>query len=131
MNPMTKVPKVKIGHPLLAALWYAMLWMCVSAVITSLMLAYAKMQEETLGDVVFVIHGLSSAIGGFVAARRHGKRGWYQGALLGMMYTVLIILIGFLGFDGSLSSRTLVLLAVCTCSGALGGMFGVNLNRNR
>jgi putative membrane protein (TIGR04086 family) len=46
--------------------------------------------------------------------------------MAGILYGIIILLAGFLGFDAHFGAQTLALLALSFACGALGGMVGVN-----
>lgn len=70
---------------------------------------------------------ISVAAGGLVAGRRAGRIGWLHGAIVGIVYMLLILLfsgraaVALLGFSG-----LLVRLLAAFATGAVGGMLGVN-----
>lgn len=130
------VPIVKSGGseggrfaPLFAGLVYAASVACVATILLSLLLAVTGLREHSLPLYVYFIHGLSVFIGGFVAAKRAGEKGWYRGGMLGAVYGIAVTLISYLGFDAKLSSQTLVFLLVCFLVGAFGGILGINAKR--
>lgn len=130
------VPIVKTGDreggklsPLFAGLVYAAAVACLSTILLSLLLALTGLREDTLPVYVYFIHGISTAVGGFVAARRSGEKGWYRGGMLGAIYALAVTLISFLGFDARLSTQSFIFLFVCFAVGAIGGMLGVNTRR--
>jgi len=79
---------------------------------------------------VFGVHGTSSLAGGFVSAKRSGRKGWYFGMSNGLLYTLLIITISFLATDASWTMAVPTLLLVTCLAGAFGGMLGVNTGSN-
>lgn len=92
----------------------------------SILLMGSSISESNLLPWVFGVHGFSSLAGGFVSARRSGRRGWYFGAANGFLYTLLILLISFLATDPEWTITVPLLLAVTCLAGAIGGMLGVN-----
>lgn len=67
--------------------------------------------------------------GGFFTAKKSGKKGWYYGGLQGIIYTALIMLIGFLAFDARLNIHPLLFVTSAFGIGAVGGMMGVHQAR--
>jgi putative membrane protein (TIGR04086 family) len=130
MNPMKNVPKVGVpGSPLLYGVFYSAVWLAAGALLLSLLLRFSSMEESELPRWVWVIHAFSALAGGFTAGKRSGRRGWYTGGLLGLLYGMLILLIGFLAADAKLSSGSAVLMAVAAAAGAAGGMLGINTKK--
>lgn len=126
MNPINKVSQVRISSPLLSGLLYALFMMAIGTVIVSLLLLWSNVQESSLPAYGKIIHGLSVFVGGWVSGKRAGSRGWYHGGVLGVLYAIVVGIVGFLAYDNGLSLASLALLCGAFASGALGGMLGVN-----
>lgn len=125
MAPVTK-PGGNAGAPLFAGLVWSLSVLVLSTLLLSLLLAATGLKEQSLPVYVYFIHGISVVVGGFVAAKRSGRKGWYRGGMLGLVYGLSVCLISWLGFDAAWSLDTLVFLLICFAAGALGGMFGIN-----
>lgn len=117
----------KITNPVLSGLCRSFLWMLLGAFVLSLMLWGSGLKEQDLAMFTYVVHGIASAFGGLTAGRRAVSRGWYQGALTGLFYGLLVLLIGFLALDSTPSGMDCLWIMAAGAIGALGGMFGVNL----
>ncbi|MFD1955398.1 TIGR04086 family membrane protein [Paenibacillus thailandensis] len=120
----------KISSPFLAGILWSIIWLAAGALLLSLLLQYSNVKEDNLPMYSMVVHGFSAFAGGFVSAKRSGRRGWYYGGFLGLLYGIAILLISFLAVDASLSLRSLTLLLTALLTGALGGIIGVNLGRS-
>jgi putative membrane protein (TIGR04086 family) len=115
--------------PLFSGLVYAMIFMLLGTMMTSLLMLATDMQESSVQSYTMSIHGVAMFVGGIIAGKRSGSKGWYHGGMLGLVYSFIVWLIGFLAYDAGLSSDTLFLLGVSFLAGAFGGMIGVNLKR--
>lgn len=129
MNTLRKMSQMKVGSPMLAGLLYAFIFMLLCTFVLSLLLWLSNFKEQSLTSAAYIIHGIALLIGGFTAAKRSGSKGWYYGGMVGLLYGIIVILVGFLGFDTSFSVQTLFLLGLCLISAALGGMLGVNARK--
>lgn len=98
--------------------------------VLSLFLWLSKMQEHDLAVYTYVIHIFSSIIGGIVSGKRSGRKGWYHGGLTGLFYGLIIMIVGFLALDNSITFSDFLWLGAAFSIGAIGGMFGVNLRQN-
>ena len=78
----------------------------------------------------YIVHGIAAAFGGLTAGRRATSKGWYQGSLTGAFYGIIVLLIGFLALDSAPSGVDLLWVLAAAAIGALGGMFGVNLQKS-
>lgn len=126
MNPVTKLPRVRITSPLLSGLLNALITLVLGAVVLSMLLAWTDMKEQSLSLWAYVVHALASCFGGMGSGKRAVSKGWYHGGLLGLLYSVLVVLAGFLGADAEMKFETLIVPAVSLFGGMLGGMIGVN-----
>lgn len=127
MSVVKQANAPKISSPFLAGIVYAIIWLAIGALMLSLFLHFSNMNESSLPLYAMIVHGISALAGGFIAGKRSGKKGWYYGGLLGLLYGIVILVISFLAADAQLSLRSLTLIATTFLTGALGGMIGVNL----
>ncbi|MCU6791535.1 MULTISPECIES: TIGR04086 family membrane protein [Paenibacillus] len=117
------------SSPLLSGLMVAMIFMLLGTLMTSLLMLATNLQESSLYSYTMSIHGIAMLIGGMTAGKRSGTKGWYHGGMLGLVYTCIIWLIGFLTYDAGFSQQTLYLTALTLVSGALGGILGINFKK--
>ena len=120
----------RIANPVLSGLCRSFLWMLIGAFVLSLLLWGSGLKEQDLSMYTYIVHGVAAAFGGLTAGRRATSKGWYQGSLTGAFYGIIVLLIGFLALDSSPSSIDLLWILAATTIGALGGMFGVNLQKS-
>ncbi|CAH8708487.1 TIGR04086 family membrane protein [Paenibacillus thiaminolyticus] len=131
MNALQRVSQWKPNHPILAGIVNSFIWMAMGALALSVLLYSSSANEDKTLSYIYLVHIIALFIGGWTAGRRSGRRGWYYGGLTGFCYAMLVLIIGFLAMDAGISLQKLVLVvAACACS-ALGGIFGVNMSRNK
>ncbi|CAM4366414.1 TIGR04086 family membrane protein [Paenibacillus tarimensis] len=134
VNPMKNASKgvthVRNGSSLLVGTVTAMIWLMAGALLLSVLLRYSNLQESSLQLYAWILHSLSALAGGFAAGRKTESKGWYQGAVTGVIYALLIIVTGFLAANAPFTTETFMLLAAAVPAGALGGMFGVGTKNN-
>ncbi|NBI29746.1 TIGR04086 family membrane protein [Chengkuizengella marina] len=127
---MNKTTQMKPFSPMLSGIFYAFVALAILTLITSIILKFSSMKESSLDTYVYLIHGLSLFIGGFISGRGKGTKGWYYGGLLGTVYCILILMISFLGFDSLiLTTKSMMFLVLSFLLGAIGGIFGVNFRK--
>jgi putative membrane protein (TIGR04086 family) len=129
VNPIKNVSKASVSSPVLVGALTACIWLAAGALLLSLILKFSSMQENSLPMSAMAVHGCASLAGGFSSGKRSGRKGWYFGGALGILYALIIILVGFLSVNAGFSSHTWKLLAVVIPAGALGGIIGVNLKK--
>ncbi|MFC5529253.1 TIGR04086 family membrane protein [Cohnella yongneupensis] len=130
MKSITGALGFRIASPVASGLYWSSIWLAIGAVILSIMLTGSSVDETNLLPWVFGVHGFSSFAGGFVSARRAGRKGWYFGLANGLMYTLLILIISFLATDANWTITVPTLLLITSLTGAFGGMLGVNTGSN-
>lgn len=129
MNPVQKMNRFRIASPLFSGLVYALIWMIAGTVIVSLLLLWTDIQETRLSAFSFIVHSIAVFAGGLVSGKRAGSKGWYHGGIVGLLYSLLVMMIGFLAFDAGIQKETPVLITLCFLLGALGGILGVNTRK--
>ncbi|UHA74329.1 TIGR04086 family membrane protein [Paenibacillus sp. 481] len=129
MNTVQHVSKWKFGHPILAGVTYAFIWMALGALALSVLLFSNSTNEESLTKYTYIIHTFALLIGGWTAGRRSRYKGWYYGGLTGLLYALLIFIIGFLAMDSDFNGLRMILLIAAFGVSALGGIFGVNTKK--
>ncbi|WP_139490331.1 TIGR04086 family membrane protein [Brevibacillus dissolubilis] len=101
------------------------------SLLTAMLLSFTELRESSLPYFTYAINALGLLVGGFVTGRRCGGRGWYYGGLTGSAYFILVLLIGFLGFDAPMQLSTLFYLLGAFVVSAMGGVVGVNTAAER
>ncbi|GGH48344.1 putative membrane protein (TIGR04086 family) [Paenibacillus sp. JGP012] len=130
MQLIRRLFSFRMSNPILSGLCHAFVWMFIGALILSFFLWMSGMREQDLSTYTYVVHGLSLIIGGFIAGKRSGEKGWYYGGLTGIVYGLLVLLIGFLALDASFNWKDSLQLLSAFVLAAFGGIFGVNTHRS-
>jgi putative membrane protein (TIGR04086 family) len=107
-------------------LLYTLALVLIGALITALLLSFTNIREGSLPYFTYAINIIGLLLGGFITGRRCGAKGWYYGGLTGLSYFLLVLLIGYLGFDVPMQLLTLLYLLGAFFISAIGGIFGVN-----
>ncbi|MCK8490017.1 TIGR04086 family membrane protein [Paenibacillus sp. MBLB2552] len=129
MHLFRRLSGIRLSQPTVAGLWYGFLWMMIGALILSLLLQGDMLEEFEMTLYTYLVHAAAVLFGGIVSGKRAKHKGWYQGALTGALYVLLLLLISFLAMDTSLGYQEWALLLPGFVIGAIGGMIGVNLGR--
>lgn len=131
MNPMKQAGKmqVRISSPILSGLIFSLAVMLVGVLVVSLLLTVTGLGEDALPMFVYIIHGAALLIGGFVTGRKRGTKGWYHGGMLGILYWLLIMIVGFLSINATFGMDVLMTAGICFVTGAIGGILGVNTSK--
>ncbi|HET7628342.1 MAG TPA: TIGR04086 family membrane protein [Bacillales bacterium] len=100
----------------------------LASFVISLLLQFTNLSEASFATATIVISLLALLAGGIMAGRKAGERGWFIGAGAGFLYTILLSLIQFLGFETSFTPQQLLYFLMYVLVSALGGVIGVNLS---
>ncbi|MCM3289041.1 TIGR04086 family membrane protein [Paenibacillus sp. MER 180] len=130
MNAIQNVTRWKLGHPLVAGIVYAFVWMALGALALSVLLYSSSTSEDEMKGYIYIIHCIALFIGGWTSGRRSGKKGWYYGGMTGIFYVLLVMLIGFLAMDAGVSVQKLVQTVAAFAVSAIGGIIGVNMSKS-
>ncbi|SDY03453.1 TIGR04086 family membrane protein [Thermoactinomyces sp. DSM 45892] len=107
-------------------IWSSVLILSLS---TAVVLRYTDLQTSSLPWITFLINASSIFTGGLISGKRTERNGWIMGGIQGILYTLILMIIGFLAFDTSLRVEPLI-FGICSFGlGALGGMIGINLSK--
>lgn len=112
--------------PLLAGLIAVWLLVITGSLVTAMVLHYTDVSEQNFNYFSYTINTIALLFGGWISGRKSGHKGWYYGAITGLLYAVIVYLIGFLAFDTSLDWKSVLHVAGAIAIAALGGMMGVN-----
>ncbi len=126
MSTLSRIFGLRNASPVASGLYWSGIWLAIGALILSVLLTGSSLNESNMLPWVFAVHGFATMAGGFVSAKKSGRKGWYFGMANGLLYSVLLLAISFLATDAGWSSSVPILLLVACIAGALGGMVGVN-----
>jgi putative membrane protein (TIGR04086 family) len=99
----------------------------VSSFIFSLLLKFTSVQESSLQYVMTSISFLSIFIGGFISGGNGKQKGWLIGGGTGLIYSVIIFLFQFLGYDSLFTFEQIIYHICYILTAMMGGILGVNL----
>ncbi|MNT61357.1 hypothetical protein D3C72_1989990 [compost metagenome] len=89
---------------------------------------YTSFSEQYINICIILITGVSILIGSSVTNIKLKKNGMVNGAIVGIVYLLLIYLISSVcSGNFAFSTDTLIVFAVGIVFGVLGGIIGVNL----
>ena len=110
------------------ALIFSIILTLIALVVLSLVLSFSEVSESVINPAIIVISSVSILIGGFLVAKKIKQKGILNGAILGIIYMLIIYLISsLLNNNFSLGISAFIMIGAGMLSGALGGILGVNL----
>ena len=104
----------------------------LSLLIVSVIYLTGDLTDETARSIVTALAFVSVFLSSAVTGRKRRRRGLLLGLLIGAGYSLCLYITGFLafGFPG-FSKGLLSTLALSVMCGAIGGIVGVNLKRQK
>ncbi len=97
-------------------------------ILMALMITYTNVSEGIIPIVTSIVMVISVAMSGMYAGLKLRRKGWLNGAAAGLLYAMLIMVIGWIFLDQFTVGMLLLLKSsVGIVAGGVGGMIGVNL----
>ncbi len=101
----------------------------VLLLIFSVILTFSNINENVINPVIIIVTGISILIGSSIGNNKIKKNGLLNGALVGIIYMLIIYTISsLLNWKFNLSLQSLIMIIVGMVFGMLGGIIGVNRN---
>ncbi|BCJ88130.1 TIGR04086 family membrane protein [Effusibacillus dendaii] len=114
------------GTPILTGLLYALIIAFGAVILSAMTITWTAIPESKLPVITYIINVAAALIGSFTAARKAGERGWYYGGITGLIYSVLITILGLMLVSAAFTLHNVVQIAILSAIGGLGGVIGVN-----
>lgn len=102
-----------------------------SSLVFSLLLKFTSLQETSLQFVITAVSFIALFIGGFIAGGKGKEKGWLLGGLTGLIYSLVIFLFQFLGFDKLFDFEQIVYHVCYILICMMGGILGVNMSGSK
>lgn len=97
--------------------------------ILSFLVSKTNLKENIINPSVIFITSFSLIIGGFAVSKEIKKKGILYGAILGIVYMLLMYIISsFMNMNFSVTLNSLYMIIFGVLGGALGGILGVNMS---
>lgn len=97
-------------------------------IIYGLLMTFTNLSESSMPTVIMVIPTVSIALASIYVAIKVESRGWLNGALTGLVYMIVLLLLSFLFKSGvSLDRFALFRMFMGFVIGSLAGIIGINL----
>lgn len=102
----------------------------IASFISTLILRYTNVMEETFLWILISFSFVALFIGGFISGGKAGQKGWVAGALTAFLYSAFVFLMQFLSLDQGFDLQQLIIHIGYLIVAVLGGMMGVNVRGN-
>ncbi|TMW73973.1 TIGR04086 family membrane protein [Alteribacter natronophilus] len=98
-----------------------------ASLIVSFILRFTSMDEGSFAWFLILFSFLAMFIGGFISGGKAKHKGWIAGAATAVLYTAVIFLVQFLGYNQLFDMQQTLMHAGYTGASVLGGILGVNM----
>ncbi len=96
----------------------------------AVLLTYTSVPDTIIDTVVLLTMIFAVMISGFTTARRATSRGWLNGAVGGLIYVLILYIVGAMFVTGLVFDKNVVILMLIGfLSGAFGGIVGINMKK--
>ncbi len=94
----------------------------------ALLITYTDISESIIPPLVSIVMMLSGIISGIYVGMKLKRKGWLHGTLAGLIYVILLIIIGWFFIEDFSIHRYVIYKSILgILAGGIGGMIGVNL----
>lgn len=118
-----------LKSPWIAGQFTIWLLILTGSFLIACLLRFTSLNAEFLPIMAYSINALSIFTGGLIAGKSAGKKGWYYGGFQGVIYTLSLLLIGFLAFDQMIQINPFLFLVFAFGLGAIGGIWGEKIKK--
>lgn len=106
---------------------FAVVLTLILLLIYSAFLTYTKLNESTMPVFIIGITAISILVGSLISSANIKKNGLTNGALVGLIYIVVIYLLSsIISKSFSLNIYSIIMIIASVIAGAIGGIIGVN-----
>ena len=100
----------------------------VLLLIYATLLMATDISETTMTPVVMTISGISILIGSSISSLKIKKQGMLNGALVGMIYMMIVYLLSSILLVGfTIDMKSIMMIGIGIIAGMIGGIIGVNV----
>lgn len=103
----------------------------MSSLIFSLILRFSSTQETSLQFIVTAVSFVTLFVGGFISGGKGKQKGWLLGGLTGLVYSLIIFLFQYLGYDRLFDVEQVVYHTCYILTAMMGGILGVNISTTK
>lgn len=129
-TPATTNTPAKSLLATIGATFTAYILLVVCFALLALVYTYTAMPDKWLEPAIDILCAVALFVSGFVASRKVCVMGYLHGAIAGLWFTLIRILVSVAVFDGYVGSESIVkVILTSVVIAALGGIFGVNFGK--
>ena len=121
----------RLIKPILSGILCAFIVSVVLLLIFSVMMTAANLPGGAITPFACVSISVGAFFGGFLSARLCGSKGLLLGAVSGLLYILILYLLGAVMRQADLNAMLFLKIVLALVLGAVGGITGVNLKHRK
>ncbi|MEH7744570.1 TIGR04086 family membrane protein [Neobacillus drentensis] len=118
------------GTSILYGLIFILVFAVISSLIFAFILRFTSAREVSLQYVITALSFIGLFGGGFLSGGKRKEKGWLIGGVTGIIYSVIVFLFQYLGYDRLFNAEQVVYHTCYTLIAMMGGILGVNISTN-
>lgn len=103
----------------------------LTSIVFAFLLKFTTIAEDSLQWVITALSFIAFFIGGFISGKSGGEKGWLLGGATALLFSCLVFLLQFLGYDEQFSLLQLLYHGGFLIAACFGGIIGVNIATNK
>ncbi|MBL4951268.1 TIGR04086 family membrane protein [Neobacillus sp. OS1-32] len=125
-----KIESKSFGTAVLYGLIFIFAFAAICSLIMSFIMRFTSADEATLQYIVTAISFIALFGGGFLSGGKRKEKGWLIGGVTGLIYSIIVFLFQYLGYDRLFDAEQLIYHTCYTLIAMMGGILGVNVATN-
>ncbi|MEH7156953.1 TIGR04086 family membrane protein [Neobacillus drentensis] len=118
------------GTSILYGLIFILVFAVISSIIFAFILRFTSAREVSLQYVITALSFIGLFGGGFLSGGKRKEKGWLIGGLTGLIYSLVVFLFQYLGYDRLFNAEQVIYHTCYTLIAMMGGILGVNISTN-
>jgi putative membrane protein (TIGR04086 family) len=96
------------------------------------LITYSDFSENQIPSVVTGTTIIGVLIAGILSGRNSQSKGWFSGAIAGVIYVIILIILGAIILKNASFSRQVInIIIMGLVVGSIGGIIGINIGRRK
>ncbi|WP_223282565.1 TIGR04086 family membrane protein [Neobacillus kokaensis] len=125
-----KIESKSFGTAILYGLIFIFVFAAVCSLLISFIMRFTSAGESSLQYIVTAISFIALFGGGFLSGGKRKEKGWLIGSVTGLIYSLIVFLFQFLGYDRLFDAEQVIYHTCYTLIAMMGGILGVNIATN-
>ena len=117
----------RIFHSALYGILTILILVIIASLVSSVLLRFTTLHEGNFTWALLIFSFIAVFCGGFISGGRSGQKGWLAGAYTAILYSVIIFIIQYLGYDVGFDREQRLIHAGYVLTAIVGGVLGVNV----